>query len=163
MNKKRLWTILFILVLAASLFVNYTKLSAQDNVHINGGSDPSFSVWNDEVVLSVDGCLLWADEKLRSKEIAQYWKIRATSNGRSATCSLIEGTQMGEDVIISNAEDCAVSSIDANAKIATIKYKDAVITINGDRTIWATIDPAEKGGGEFVHCTDKRLNWYLFE
>jgi hypothetical protein len=152
---------LVLFLLLGSLATNYVMYRSSKNVHINGGNDANFSVYGDDVIFTVDGCLVWQDEKNRSDQLYQYWKIRALRRKRSTSCTLVEATQLRGSVIVSNPEECTLTSIDPEAKTATVSYKDAVITVNRDRAIWTTSNPDEKGGGELVPCWDSKLNWYL--
>ena len=147
-------------VLVLSVAFNYGTFRSRNNSRINGGNDASFSTYNDSVILTVDGCLLWQDEKQRTQDFHQYWKIRATIDRRHSDCNILDVWEHNTGVIIPQPEECKVTHLDADAKTATISYKDATITINRDRTIWTTKDPREKGGGELVRCWDRRINWY---
>ena len=158
--KKKILVITLLFVLFISLVANYFAYMSRKNGVINGGQDATFFSYGDEITLKIDGCLLWQDEKQRSKEFRQYWKIQATSNKRHSECTIMDVWDQGGSVNIPNSEECKLTSLDAEAKTATITYKDAVLTVNRDRAIWTTSNPNEKGGGELIRCWDSRINWY---
>jgi hypothetical protein len=143
--------------------MNYAEYRGRNNVNINGGyGDPSFSEAFGRTSVSADGCLYWYNEEDRSKEVHSYWKIQASRSNDSLSCELVEAMQMGRSVMISSAQDCELISIDPNLKVATISFRDIVITINAQQTIWASATSDTKKGGELVGCRDRRKNWYLF-
>jgi hypothetical protein len=158
--RKKLAKGFFFLVLALSLISNYFAFRSSKNSKINGGNDANFFVWQNDVTLTVDGCLFWNEEKNRSNEFRQYWKVRATNEKGRSTCTIMDVWDHGSSIIIPDPEGCKLINMDANAKSATITYKDATLTINRDRAIWTTSDPAEKGGGELIRCWDRKINWY---
>ncbi len=160
--KKKVLVSAAAIVMLISLFANFTTYMSRKNTKINGGNEASFFRYGDEIILKVDGCLDWHDEKQQSKEFRQYWKIRATATKKGSTCTILDVWDHGSSIIIPDPEECTLSTIDEDAKTATIVYKDATLTINRDRSIWTTSDPNEKGGGELIKCWDRKINWYLW-
>jgi hypothetical protein len=148
------------LILSLSLFLNYIFIRGKNNPVVSSDAGVYFNSIDDSQSLSVDGCLLWHDPKQRSTNFYQYWKVMAIVRKGTTLCSVVRGTQRGETVRIDDPDTCQVTNLDAGSKVATIVYKDAVVTVNGDRAIWATSNPNEKGGGDLVPCYDRRLGWY---
>jgi hypothetical protein len=158
--KRKIIMIALGVVMFISLLANYIAFMSSNNSKINGGHDPHFFAYGDEVSLKVDGCLLWKDEKQRSKNFRQYWKIRVNAIRGRSECMILDVWDHGGSIIIPEVEECKLTHMNFENKTATITYKDAVLTVNRDRAIWTTSDPQEKGGGELVGCWDDRINWY---
>lgn len=159
--KNKFIFIMFSLILALSLLLNYFYYLSRFEVHFNGGSDAMFYQYNDIENVNFDGCVLWKDESLRSHSLFQYWKINAASNRKETSCSIQEAIQMSGKVLLSEPNTCEVQSLDSNSKTAIINFKDSVISVNGNTIVFNTANPNEKGGGELAPCYDKRfLSWW---